>query len=191
MFSRRSRRGASGGGQPLSPPPLPTARSDSSISTNHATARMADSARSDRPAATRRATGSTNSVSGPTTKWVVAVGRAVAHDRQHDPEQRLEADQRRHRDCERQQSRMDRAAAQPVMDCPDGPAERQQDDEQRDRAMQGEDRASLPARRSAGQCEQALASPALSAVWKLWPQPQVFTALGLLMVKPPPMMAST
>ena len=44
---------------------------------------------------------------------------------------------------------------------------------------------------SARQWEQALASPALSAVWKLCPQPQVLTALGLLMVKPPPMMAST
>jgi hypothetical protein len=47
------------------------------------------------------------------------------------------------------------------------------------------------ARGSARQWEQALASPALSAVWKLCPQPQVLTALGLLIVKPPPMTAST
>ncbi len=86
---------------------------------------------------------------------------------------------------------MNGALSQPVMDSPDGAPERKQDDDQRNGAMQSEDCASLPAPRSAGQCEQALASPALSAVWKLWPQPQVFTALGLLMVNPPPMMAST
>ena len=71
------------------------------------------------------------------------------------------------------------------------PASASEHDEQRNRAMGARIARPSPARRSAGQCEQALASPALSAVWKLWPQPQVFTALGLLMVKPPPMMAST
>ncbi len=46
------------------------------------------------------------------------------------------------------------------------PPERQQHDHQRDEAVQGED-ASAPRPRSARQCEQAFASPALSAVWKL------------------------
>jgi hypothetical protein len=86
---------------------------------------------------------------------------------------------------------MNCAPTKPVVNRPDRSAKRQQDDEQRNGAMQSEDRACLPALRSADQCEQALASPALSAVWKLCPQPQVFTALGLLIVKPPPMMAST
>jgi hypothetical protein len=42
-----------------------------------------------------------------------------------------------------------------------------------------------------GQWEQDLASPAESAVWKEWPQPQVRTALGLWMVNPPPINSST
>jgi hypothetical protein len=86
---------------------------------------------------------------------------------------------------------MQSPAAQPPVDGPDGSAEREQDQDQSERAVDSQRGRSLPRRGSARQCEQAFASPALSAVWKLWPQPQVFTAFGLLMVKPPPMMAST
>ena len=83
-----------------------------------------------------------------------------------------------------------RATAQPVVHGPDGAAKREEDDEERERAMDGQHAADCRPG-SEPQCEQALASPALSAVWKLCPQPQVFTAFGLLIVKPPPMMAST